>query len=476
MPAVEGGGHHCRARLNQATAKTAPPAEDCFRLQRLQLGCAGVAVAVMVFSSSVGLLGHTGVPGRPRPAQGLPDLDRVRHSAVVMMAADMATATARLSQSAAVRSWAAAEGHQYRFVPAAPRPGKMGPACPQQHPARLELALPDDMAGLTTVLCLRAPGCAPAPDLQRITATLSDLGIATGIIPAVWRSQSEPAEACHAQHDEVGGSDGGRPVPVVKSTGKTKTTTVVLQVADPAHLAGHEPHHMSVLAWALQTGQEYRFIPLALSPAECAYDAKVAAIFATLDDVHVAFGREVVFLDIDVMYIGNSSRDDLGALLPKSAPDGSRCWFTAQDNRNTINSGVLAVRKTPESVDLVRRWLRWQRVLHSCDGPADQLALQAAVLEFHGRELGGYDGHCETSGLSQADANGCYMKQMDNFGLPFNSRSTRGLCIVTAEIRFNLHDLLPGTWHPTDVLLHQHRIPCRLKNVPNCLRFFEKGG
>ena len=447
---------------NTITTPPPPPAPPDGRRRQLGTGCAGIAVIVAVFSS-VGLLGGIGVPGagRPRPGRGLPaidtTIDRVVNSAVVIQTADLATATTLLSQIATIQSWAVAGGHQYRFVPTVPRASgvNLAPACPQQHSTRVTLALPD-AAGLTTVLCLHSPGDAPESDLQHIAAGLSSLGISAGVV----RTERRPLPA----PDEIG------------------TLSTILQVADPAHLAAHGPHHESVLDWVLKTGKEYRLIPPVLTRGECAYDAKVAAIAATLCDVAFGFGRELVFLDMDVLYMGNASRDDLGARLPKSAPDGSRCWFTAQDNYYTINSGVLVLRKTQESVGFVRRWLGWQQVLHVCDGPADQLALQAAVLEFHGREtgweLGGYDGHCETSRLSAGDANGCYMKQMNSFGLPFNRRSTRGLCIVTSKIRFNLHDLHPGNWHPypTDVLLHQHRIPCRLKEVPNCISFVESLG
>ena len=72
--------------------------------------------------------------------------------------------------------------------------------------------------------------------------------------------------------------------------------------------------------------------------------------------------------------------------MPRYAQeDGTECELVAQDDHNSLNTALLALRATSIGRRIVDEWWEVQKRLHVCEGSADQIALQSAVLTHLGR-------------------------------------------------------------------------------------------
>ncbi len=232
----------------------------------------------------------------------------------------------------------------------------------------------------------------------------------------------------------------------------------VLQLGDASYLARDVAMQVnaaslaaSVRHFAMVNGFTHSIKNLSSAPwppngseeVQCMYDAKVAEVHHRLH--HVPAGDWVIYIDLDMQYACDDPRAEqaswFGERMPRLAHDGSECELIAQDERNVLNTGFLALRASRVGKALARQWWLVQRQLHVCERSADQHALQSAVLTHLGLDAtrcdalarqhvaDGRQGSSNYSLLFQS--NRCYEAQLGRAGLPFENRSRRGICLLS---------------------------------------------
>ena len=257
--------------------------------------------------------------------------------------------------------------------------------------------------------------------------------------------------------------------PPPSSLSKAPQVTV-LQVGQASYITRFAGHIATARSFASAQGYGYKLITLSDGSASkgraaaneaCVYTSKVRAIHTTLARL-ANEGDWLLFLDLDVAY-ATCDHSRFSALMPVNDGANGECHLIAQDSSHTVNTGVLALQRSPVGESLVAAWLREQERLGTCEGAADQLALQSAVLSL---KVPGYAKECDPNYAAAAQeagekplrplhiANLCYKRVLAAVGMVEGRRSGHGICLLDRMThRLNMHDGRQK-YRPGDVFWH----------------------
>jgi len=150
------------------------------------------------------------------------------------------------------------------------------------------------------------------------------------------------------------------------------------------------------------------------------------------------------------------NKTHFASLMPTTDSDGRDCRIIIQGSSATVNSGFVAFQHSPAGLELADLWLEEEFRQHHCRGPADQIALQAAIVMLITGDKSKRNDCDPRFGVAQfpfGEANRCFIDSMKKAGYPVMERSGAGICILGPGQRVNMHDgansYLPGDvfWH-----------------------------
>eukprot|EP00584_Thalassiosira_punctigera_P011488 CAMPEP_0172568714 /NCGR_PEP_ID=MMETSP1067-20121228/120860_1 /TAXON_ID=265564 ORGANISM="Thalassiosira punctigera, Strain Tpunct2005C2" /NCGR_SAMPLE_ID=MMETSP1067 /ASSEMBLY_ACC=CAM_ASM_000444 /LENGTH=334 /DNA_ID=CAMNT_0013360379 /DNA_START=77 /DNA_END=1078 /DNA_ORIENTATION=- len=198
------------------------------------------------------------------------------------------------------------------------------------------------------------------------------------------------------------------------------SSVFVIQAADGAYAEKMKSLMEINKKWAGCTNYTYEL--KTLSSTGNVYSQKVQAIHDALESAKE--NDWIIYLDADVFYKADSC-DALENMLPtESKSSGQLCEFISMTSSHTINTGVLLLKSSHATKQLVRKWLEEQRKPDKLlsFGAADQLSLQEAVM---GNVLGAsYTGRCSNLN-DQSKRNYCFQQH-----IPEEYRSLQNMCLI----------------------------------------------
>jgi hypothetical protein len=171
----------------------------------------------------------------------------------------------------------------------------------------------------------------------------------------------------------------------------------ILQMGDSTYKEKYKKHTSVNKLWAESTGYQYQFKAFGKEEEHsCAYTQKVKIIRDFVCD-EIPLNDWMIFVDLDA-YFRAPDKAELEKVLWKQqhlynfhqtragGQHAHQCEVIAATSNKPINTGVLTMRATEQTRQLVESWYQLQLHLGFCWGPADQLAFQEVELEHYGIE------------------------------------------------------------------------------------------
>lgn len=234
---------------------------------------------------------------------------------------------------------------------------------------------------------------------------------------------------------------------------KSNLSVVVFQYGDAniVNRVGYWIH--TVQQFAAERGFKYRcFADPVMRIPGCEHGcggknwarAKPYLIQHELNSLPLGSGSWLIFLDTDLMIANPNRHRELEDLM-----QAKKCKFIAQETRDTINTGFLAFRASPEARRLVSLWIEeYERIKPLGSWLHDQGALQSAMLKTareyairHGSRVKPHNATCDVSrSIGAHDRDVCWNKFMVELGLGPDKRSFGSYCLLGHEYRWNMHD------------------------------------
>lgn len=171
----------------------------------------------------------------------------------------------------------------------------------------------------------------------------------------------------------------------------------ILQMGDKTYKENYKKHTSVNRLWAESTGYQYHFEEFDKEEEQsCGYTQKVKTIRDFMCD-EIPLNDWMIFVDMDA-YFHAPDKAELEKVLWKQqhlynrhqiragGQHAHQCEVIAATSNSSINTGVLIMRATEQTRQLVESWYQLQLRHGFCLGPADQIAFQEVVLEHYGIE------------------------------------------------------------------------------------------
>lgn len=239
----------------------------------------------------------------------------------------------------------------------------------------------------------------------------------------------------------------------------------VLQVADEAYAEKMEKHTKYNMQWVEQANYEYHFLELDRCEHECLYTIKVKLIDDFLRSV--SMNDWVIFLDLDAHFAYKNDPYMLDRFLTKTLKKAdkqntTRCELVALSAAHTVNTGVMVLRSTEWTRDIISTWLDFQKRKGHCAYAADQVAMQNVLLEKVFARGFNADGYHACFQDDQHTANLCFMEVMEEHSFPRGERYSDRACLVGCRDGLQcFSDCLfrKGECNPTKTIFHHNKEP-----------------
>lgn len=234
----------------------------------------------------------------------------------------------------------------------------------------------------------------------------------------------------------------------------------VVQVGDDSYANLMYNHTLRNKQWAKCMDYEYKFI--SLDKEEIVSDNKPCVLVKHIRRAlrSITKGDWMLFLDLDVQF-ASTTCTALDAILPTMSLNKSQpCEFMALGSYHTINTGVVIMRSTNSTMQLMDDWYKRQLEFQTCKGPGDQYSLQSVVLDYASN--GKYSGSCD----EVADGhhrNICFRNKMISHG--YRKKSFQNVCLLSCSDGLQCKDCYypaKGICNEMEAVFWHNKVPLNL--------------